>query len=198
VPDGFKLGSPPVYYDVSTTATFSGSVKLCFSWKQGQFYNENTIKLMHYESGAWRNVTTSLDTTNNVVCGVVTSLSPFVLLESSYKFTGFFSPIDNMPVLNVLNAGQAVPVKFSLGGDRGLDIFDTGSPVSQASDCTEFTGVDAVEVTTTAGASSLAYDGGQDRYSYVWKTDKAWANSCRVLILKFNDGTEQRAAFKFR
>ncbi len=114
-PYGFKLGEPPVYYDVSTTATFSGSVKLCFTWKQGQFYNETTIRLMHYESGAWRDVTTSLDTTNNIVCGMVTSLSPFALLERAYAFAGFLSPVDNLPVLNALSAGQAVPREVQSG-----------------------------------------------------------------------------------
>jgi hypothetical protein len=121
-----------------------------------------------------------------------------VLLETAYQFAGFFAPIDNLPVLNALSAGQAVPVGFSLNGDRGLEIFDPGYPASQAVDCIEFTGADDVEETTTAGASMLQYESESDQYKYVWKTDKAWANTCRVLILKFNDGTEQRAAFKFR
>ncbi len=89
-------------------------------------------------------------------------------------------------------------MKFSLGGNRGLNIFDPGYPASQAMDCTEFTIADDVEETSTAGASQLRYDSGADRYSYIWKTDKAWANTCRVIILKFNDGTEQRAGFKFK
>src|SRR5262249_24123722 len=33
-----------------------------------------------------------------------------------YNFTGFFSPVSNPPVLNVVNAGRAIPVKFSLSG----------------------------------------------------------------------------------
>ena len=35
------------------------------------------------------------------------------------------------------------------------------------------------------------------RYSYVWKTEKSWTG-CRQLILRFTDGTERRASFKFK
>ena len=42
-------------------------------------------------------------------------------------FAGFFQPIDN-GVFNRMKAGRAVPVKFGLGGDHGLDIFAAGVP----------------------------------------------------------------------
>jgi hypothetical protein len=45
-----------------------------------------------------------------------------------YNFSGFFQPVDNAPTLNVARAGSAIPVKFSLGGNQGLDIFQTGYP----------------------------------------------------------------------
>jgi len=41
-----------------------------------------------------------------------------------YDFAGFFQPIDNLPTLNGVKAGSAVPVKFSLGGNHGLDILN--------------------------------------------------------------------------
>src|SRR5262249_47199692 len=43
-------------------------------------------------------------------------------------FTGFFQPVDNLPTINIVNAGRAVPVKFSLGGNFGLAIFAPGFP----------------------------------------------------------------------
>ncbi len=87
-PPEFKIGTPPVYYDVTTTATYAGTITLCFSWQQGQFHNENNIKLFHFESGAWTDVTSLLDTTANRVCGEVTSLSPFAAFETSFQFSG--------------------------------------------------------------------------------------------------------------
>jgi len=32
---------------------------------------------------------------------------------------------------------------------------------------------------------------------YVWKTDKIWANTCRQLVVKLNDGTLHGANFTF-
>jgi hypothetical protein len=112
-----------------------------------------------------------------------------------FPFAGFFSPVDNLPTLNSVKAGKAVPVKFSLGGDRGLDIFAAGSPSSTAVTCGDLA-VDALEVTVTAGSSDLAYDAATDTYTYVWKTNKNWTG-CRQLVLVLTDGTEHRANFTF-
>ena len=47
-------------------------------------------------------------------------------------FTGFLQPVDNPPTVNTVKAGSAVPIKFSLGGNRGLAILAPGSPVVTA------------------------------------------------------------------
>ena len=47
-----------------------------------------------------------------------------------YNWSGFFPPVDNLPALNSVKAGSAIPVKFSLGGDKGLNIFAAGYPKS--------------------------------------------------------------------
>jgi uncharacterized delta-60 repeat protein len=114
-----------------------------------------------------------------------------------FAFTGFFAPIDNGGVLNMLKAGSAVPVKFSLGGNKGLAILASGSPSSQKIVCDTSAPTDQVEETSTAGSSSLSYDATSDRYNYVWKTDKAWADSCRALTVTLIDGTSHTAKFKF-
>lgn len=49
----------------------------------------------------------------------------------------------------------------------------------------------------TAGGSSLNYDPLIDQYNYVWKTEKAWANTCRKLTVKLIDNTEHVAYFNF-
>jgi len=118
-------------------------------------------------------------------------------LAPAYAFGGFAQPVDNPPTLNIMKAGQAVPVKFSLGGNRGLAIFDAGYPATQSTTCGSSGGSD-VEETSTAGSSSLQYDATKDQYTYVWKTDKSWAGTCRVLLINFADGSKQRANFQFR
>lgn len=117
---------------------------------------------------------------------------------TGYAFTGFFQPVDNLPFVNSVKAGQAIPVKFSLGGNQGLNIFEPGYPKSQQIACDSTAPVDGIEETVTAGSSSLSYDASTDTYTYVWKTEKPWANTCRQLVVKLNDGTFHRANFKFK
>ncbi|HMP40272.1 MAG TPA: glycosyl hydrolase 53 family protein [Roseiflexaceae bacterium] len=115
-----------------------------------------------------------------------------------YDFAGFYQPIDNLPTQNVTKAGSAIPVKFSLGGNQSLSIFAAGYPRSQPIACDSSAPISEAEETVNAGASSLSYDAGNQRYNYVWKTDKSWSGSCRLLELGLNDGTIYRAVFLFR
>ena len=115
-----------------------------------------------------------------------------------YNFSGFFQPVDNLPVLNVVNAGKAVPVKFSLSGNKGLSIFAANSPSSVSINCDGTAPQSDIEETVNAGGSSLSYSATSDQYNYVWKTENSWKNTCRQLVLKLNDGTEHRANFKFK
>jgi hypothetical protein len=112
-------------------------------------------------------------------------------------FSGFGAPVDRAPVRNGMKAGSAVPLKFSLGGNRGLGIFAPGSPSSQAVTCNTSVPLDDVEQTVTAGASSLSYNAAIDSYSYTWKTQKTWTG-CRKLTLTFTDGSVQEAIFQFK
>jgi uncharacterized repeat protein (TIGR01451 family) len=115
-----------------------------------------------------------------------------------YNFTGFFAPIDNPPTFNEMKAGQAAPVKFSLGGDQGLNIFAAGSPSSVQISCDSGDPILPVEETETAGTSSLSYDATTDRYKYTWKTESSWKNTCRQLTVTLRDGTVHTAKFKFK
>ncbi len=205
-PTGFQLGTPPTYYDLSTTATFVGPVTVCIDYTAVSFSDESTLRLMHFEDPDWVDVTTSLDTVAKIICGNVTSLSLFAVFEearATFQFSGFFPSVDNPGpgpafVFNKVNAGRAIPVKFSLSGDQGLDIFAPGYPGSANVDCSTAGFSDVIEETVTAGQSSLSYDAASDRYTYVWKTNKAWAGTCRKLVVRLTDGTDHVAYFDFR
>ena len=142
--------------------------------------------------------TTTVNVTALDGAGNQSTASFTVTVNAGYHFTGFFSPVDNLPVVNTVNAGQAIPVKFSLGSNRGLNIFAAGFPASQRVACSSGAPVSPIEETVNAGASSLSYDAAADRYNYVWKTDRAWKGQCRKLILTFNDGTTREALFQFK
>jgi probable HAF family extracellular repeat protein len=115
-----------------------------------------------------------------------------------YAWAGFFQPVDNLPTLNGVKAGRAIPVKFSLAGDQGLGIFAAGYPLSRQIACDSGAPLDDVEQTVAAGSSSLSYDPSSGQYTYVWKTDKTWALTCRQLVINLVDGTEQTANFEFK
>ncbi|MGW4662691.1 PxKF domain-containing protein [Streptosporangium sandarakinum] len=84
-------------------------------------------------------------------------------------------------------AGSAVPIKFGLGGDRGLDVIAAGYPVSQPVACDSGKATGTAEPTVGPGNSKLGY--GDGRYNYVWKTDKRWSGTCRTFELKLDDGS---------
>jgi hypothetical protein len=123
---------------------------------------------------------------------VIVGLNPV-----AYDFTGFLSPVDNPPAVNQVKAGAVVPVKFSLSGDQGLAVFAAGFPTSVPVVCATGAPTGPVEATTTAGGSGLAYDPMTDQYIYTWKTSRAWAGTCRQLIVRLGDGTDHIALFSF-
>ena len=122
----------------------------------------------------------------------------FVIPHERYNFT-FFPPVDDLPLLNLAKAGSAIPVKFSLSGNQGLDIFAWGEgyPKSQQIADTNAPG-DEIEETVNTASNSWSYDPVTDQYKYVWKTDKTWSGTSRQLQLKLNDGFTHRANFKFK
>jgi hypothetical protein len=126
----------------------------------------------------------------------VGNLSAAVTFEYSvvYDFTGFFQPLD-MEKPNVAKAGSAIPVKFSLGGDQGLDIF-AKEPTFRVTGSAA--GGDEVESYVTASNSSLKYDAEAGQYVYVWKTDKAWAGKSGLLEVHLADGTVKVVEISFK
>jgi hypothetical protein len=82
-PANFVLGGD-VYYHIATTATYAGSITICIDYT-GTSIEGTAIRpaIGHFNSatGLWESVTvTSWNQTQNVICGTVTSLSPFALL----------------------------------------------------------------------------------------------------------------------
>src|SRR5581483_5990333 len=112
-----------------------------------------------------------------------------------WPFTGFLSPVDNPPTINVAKGGSAIPVKFSLGGNRGTSF---GTFTSKKVDCATDAPQDAIETTVTAGGSSLQFDSTSNQYTYVWKTDSSYAGTCRDFTITFTNGDTRTARFKFK
>jgi hypothetical protein len=93
------------------------------------------------------------------------------------------------PVLNVVKAGRAIPLKWRLTDA-------TGAPVTTLTDaqitvvgipCGLDTTLDQLEE-TTAGASGLQHLG-EGNYQLNWKSPTGYANSCKRLRLDLSEGS---------
>jgi hypothetical protein len=78
-PVNFALGDPPTYFDISTTASISGLITVCLTFPTNAFPPGTIPRLVHFVDGDWVDVTTQVDMAARVICGTVTSLSPFAL-----------------------------------------------------------------------------------------------------------------------
>ncbi|MCA1636319.1 MAG: PxKF domain-containing protein [Acidobacteria bacterium] len=167
------------YAAATATDSCGGTLPVTYSTASGSVFNVGTMSVTASATDAAGNTASCTFT--------VTVL---------YNFTGFFSPVSNLPTINNVNAGRGVPVKFSLSGNKGLGIMAAGYPASQQIACNTSAPISELEGTETSGGSTLSYS--PDQYHYNWKTENSWAGTCRVLIIKLNDGTEHTAHFKFK
>ena len=79
LPSGFSLDDT-VFYEIQTTAVFDGAVTICLTYPEGTFADPSMVRLLHFESGAWIDVTSN-GPGSNPVCGQVTSFSPFAIVQ---------------------------------------------------------------------------------------------------------------------
>ncbi len=85
-PSGFKLIPPPTYYEINTTATYTGNIHICIA-NSGVKTNS---KLFHRKDpGDWEDVTCPTQgcpscpgpDPGNEICGCVSSLSTFAIFQ---------------------------------------------------------------------------------------------------------------------
>lgn len=113
------------------------------------------------------------DGSDDAVVTVRTShFSTWSLGRLDYDLSGPSSPLAPAPAVNAGKAGSTIPVKFRLGGDRGLDVLADPS-------------------------MRLQFDAATGTYTYLWKTTKAMAGT-QELVLRFRDGSELRTLHRLR
>jgi len=192
IPSGYQLVPEGTFYDISTTAQFTGTIEICLSYNPALVGDESNLKLMHYENGAWRNVTTSLDTVANIICGTVTSLSPYIIVETGppLSWSGVLQPV-NADHSSVFNAGSTIPVKFRLtGGSAGIT--DLVAKLSFAM-ITEGVAGEVNEAGTNGQQTTgnqFRYAGGDGQYVFNWSTSGLAIGTYR-LYFDLGDGVER-------
>jgi uncharacterized protein YjbI with pentapeptide repeats len=139
-PAGYQLGTSPVYYDITTTAPHSGPITVCLAYPDLFNSSPNQLQLLHYSGGQWQNITTSLDTTDQIICGETTSLSPFVIAEPAQASQSTaFGPLANQvygagPLMLTATASSGLPVAYATTGP--CSVSGTTLTITGAGSCT--------------------------------------------------------------
>ncbi|MGH2777743.1 MAG: nidogen-like domain-containing protein, partial [Actinomycetota bacterium] len=164
-------GNRTVTLDASTSFDPDGEVSnYLWEFEDGTLRTGRTVTHTYDQPGEYRVTLTVLD--DGGAMGF--AAADHDLIVYAYDFGGFLPPVENPPAVNQMNAGRAIPLKFSLGADEGLDIFDAGAPKVQQIDCTSGSDIGEAQLAVTAGTSSLVYDAVGDTYHFEWKTSKDW------------------------
>ncbi len=112
-----------------------------------------------------------------------------------YKFTGFFTPVDNPPVVNTADAGQAIPLKWRITDANDVPVLTLTSVVVTAvsQSCSLGTSGDQVEeyATGASGLQSL----GDGYYQFNWATPKSYKNSCKEMRLNLSEGNSSNPVY---
>lgn len=131
-----------------------------------------------------------------LISGLTLAVAALFFILAGFK-TAHAAPVCTTSGNQVTCTFNALSLKFSLGGNFGLHIFASGYPAAQPVNCSSHSSTGPLTPITAPGNSSLQYDATTQSYTYVWKTDKAWAGTCRQLIVKLMDGTTHTAFFQF-
>lgn len=183
--------------DATITGSDAGPIWRAFSWtRDGGIVNLGTLGGAHSGARAVNARGQVLGTAAGPDGGLRATLWN-TSTTAAYQFSGFYR-LENAPAFNSAIAGRGISFAFGLGGDFGLGIFASGGPTSQPIACDASAVVDPVEQPIDAASSQLLYKPEIDRYAYTWKTDAAWAGTCRQFNLRLDDGTSHVALFSFR
>ena len=122
---GFALGTPPLVFDLATSAQYVGPVVVCVNFTASQFTTTSHVRLMHREGGVWVDRTVSIDVASRIVCGSVPSFSPFAVAERLNR-----APVLQNPGSQTSAEGQAVSLQFAATDADGdaLTFGATGLP----------------------------------------------------------------------
>jgi hypothetical protein len=157
-PGSLSFGDDPTFYDLSSTATFSGSILVCIHYDEANFsVPETSLKVLHYDGAAWVDITTSLDTNANILCGTTTALSPFAIAEP----VGSTDVDERAPSQFALH--PCVPNPFNPSTTIRYDVPNGGVRVSIAVfDVTGRRVRSLVDGARPAGEQSVTWDGRDD------------------------------------
>jgi hypothetical protein len=196
LPAGYvQLGS--LFYDVSTTATFSGNVTVCLSYNPAAV--TQPVQLLHYDGSAWVDVTTSNDAVNGLICGDVSSLSPFAIAQPE-------PPADTTPPDTSINLAPALSTpdttaSFTFSANEFGSTFECSLDAAVFGACSSpvtYTDLSLGEHTFEVRAVDPADNTDPTPASYTWTVTSADITPPETTIDSGPaDGTDTSATFTF-
>jgi hypothetical protein len=126
------------YYHLTTNATFTDSVEVCVTYDPLLLSGpEWDVKLTHYDGVMWIDITTSVDTLANVVCGRTATLSPFVVGTGQIPTAVGDASIAHVAlrpnVPNPFNPQTTIQYEIPAGGaDVNISIYDVAGRLVRA------------------------------------------------------------------
>lgn len=203
LPDRYQAMSS--YVDLQTTATYSGAITVCLAYQPAGLSpdRQGALRLLHYVGAEWVDITTRVDVASSAVCGVTTSLSPFVvaLPPSGYLPAGtmclgelgheILSPI-RADGLSVFKQGSTVPAKFRVCNSAGVSVGTAGVVSSfrlvTVVQGTATTALDNSVISTTPD-SAFRWDVDAAQWVFNVSTHGYAANSTYVFRITLDDGS---------
>ena len=133
------LDGEPRYFDIDTSATLVGPILICVGYDETQVqWDEGRLVLMHDDSTGFVDVSYTLDTAANTICGLTDTLNVFAVMEPALVDAdedGILDVSDNCE--HVYNPDQA-DYDGDLAGDA-CDPDDDGDSVEDDLDNCHFT-----------------------------------------------------------
>jgi CSLREA domain-containing protein len=116
-----------------------------------------------------------------------------------YQFVGFSGSVLGGGVLNVVKAGQNVPLKWRLLDAAGVPVTNLTTASVTVANLACAAGITAAgTVAAAAGGGGPALRNlGDGYYQYTWSTSKSYANTCKTMQLNIGEGTTHDALFRF-
>ncbi len=159
IPSGYtalKTAADNAFYNISTTATFDGQVRVMLAYDPASVdpEREASIRMLGYDlsTQTWADITESVDVDDNKVTGIASSLSLFVLVLESPKGPSLVAPELGFSPLTLKAApvpnGTAILPDYArqaivTAGNGNISIVQTPAPGSEVA-------VGMIEVTLIA------------------------------------------------
>lgn len=183
-PGGFALAD--LAYEVSTTATFTGSVTTCFNVTSVDDLTEfNNLRVLHKEGTSLVDRTSSHDFANRKVCATTTSFSPFYLATVSKKVESLFDRT------KAFKSGSTVPVKVRIKNSADQNV--SAATLSLSVRGLRRIGAATASVVNDAGNSNpdylFRYDANLGGYIYNLKTTGLSAGKYVLSFYAGNDSS---------